>query len=180
MSEMTVTVRDQLLKKLEALINITTLPGLYLANYFSSLRNQVDKEIAFKQIKLPIYHEKRVRLEKIWTETIARIDSFEKECVKQKPNLAANRDRVNALEAIILNDKEAVDWNDVKLALETEENSVLRNLFGNKTIVYLKVDFLDETAPQLIDGKLVIVNGEFISLKEIDSRYIFIEENIYL
>jgi hypothetical protein len=56
---------------LDKLKRITELPDLYLADYFDTLRNRVDKECATKQLKLKNDHAKKKELEELWQRMIA-------------------------------------------------------------------------------------------------------------
>ena len=60
--------KNQVLKEIEELKQNLEFPNLYLANYFFELRNEVDKEILSKQIKLEDDDENKQKLNEIWKE----------------------------------------------------------------------------------------------------------------
>jgi hypothetical protein len=51
MLEATGITREKLFEKIEKLKEIVELPNIYLENYFSELRNDVDKEFWSKKIQ---------------------------------------------------------------------------------------------------------------------------------
>ena len=158
--------REKLLKDLDELKQIATIPNLYLANYFIRLRNDVDKEIAPKQLILKNNEQKKNELNELWQIFIAKIDSFEKNCTRKRFNLEANIKRLNAIETM-LKSKEA--FNNLKEAEEeicNEEINLMKNVFQNKTI------FLTKTNDKIMitNIKLVLLNDEFISKKSVNER----------
>ena len=50
--------KEELLKQIKDLKQINELPELFIANYFSDLRNKADKEILSKQLNLKAEDEK--------------------------------------------------------------------------------------------------------------------------
>ena len=47
-----IKTREQIVEELNRLTSVVELPCFFLANYFSNMRNDVDKAIVFKQIEL--------------------------------------------------------------------------------------------------------------------------------
>ena len=155
---MSETTTEELLNDLEALQVIAEMPGLFLANYFINLRNQVDKEIVSKQIKLNNNFDKLAKLNELWEKMISKIDLFEKNCPRKRFNLEAHKQSINAIR-LKLKEQAHVNLSDVKEAINNEEQSLLRTLFQNKTIFFIR----GETERELSNGQLVISNDVFIS-----------------
>ena len=159
---MTDITRDQLLKDLDDLKAKADVPALFLANYFSNLRSEVDKEIVTRQNFMQTDKQKK-NLNVIWHQIIARIDLFEKECVRHKLDLDANKQRIVAIKAL-LNDNGHTDLKAVKDTIDNEELSIMGALFQNKTIF-----FIDENLKKKLKyTRLVIVNDEYIGMKSIE------------
>ncbi len=92
---MTVEIsKEKLLNDLENLNKIIEHPGLYLDDYFGSLRNKVDKECATKLIKLQNDQEKKKELDELWQRMISKIDSFENNCLRKDYDLGENKIRI--------------------------------------------------------------------------------------
>lgn len=158
-------------KDLEELKNVAELPNLYLADYFNEVRNDMDKEIVSKQMKLHDDDKKVKQLNELWQKMIAEIDQFEKQCIKNKIDLNTNIQRINSIGEMLSNNKEQVDLEQIKETIEKEEISLMQTLFQNKTIYFFNVkDFLEESKRELIDGKLVILNDEAIRKKALKNR----------
>ena len=160
-----------MLKDLEELKNIAELTNLYLADYFNEVRNDMDKEIVSKQIKLHDDDKKVKQLNELWQKMIAETDQFEKQCIKNKIDLNTNIQRINSIEEMLSNNKEPVDLEQIKETIEKEEISLMQTLFQNKTIYFFNVkDFLEESKRELIDGKLVLLNDETIRKKALKRK----------
>ncbi len=155
--------KEKLLKDLNELKEIAELPTLYLSNYFSDLKSDVDKHFAPKQLELENDYEKKKELEELWQKMIATIDEFEGKVIKKIYNLESNKNRLTKIETM-LNIKDNIDLNETDQIIQEEEINLLSFLFQNRTIVFFQNN-------QLKEGKLILVNDEFISKKE---RYKFI------
>ena len=186
---MTQIKREQLMKHLEKLNDACELPGLYLTNYFVILRNDVDKEIVSKQINLQDKDQKKhKKLNELWQEIIIRINSLESQCINCAMNLSENKQKINSIESQLLNNVESIDLSKLKDIIENEEINLMQNLFQNKTIVFYnikdlknsetdgaefketEIENLIEPERELIDGKLIILNGETFRLKAFENR----------
>jgi flagellar biosynthesis/type III secretory pathway chaperone len=167
------TTREILLNDLKKLNEIAQLPGLYLAYYFDVLRNKVDKECALKQLELQNDKEKKNKLDELWQTIINKIDSFQKNCIRNIYDLDVNKIRINEIENK-LNNEENIDFEKARDEIENEEINLLQNLFQNKTILFRKHSNHDKQVVQsekkLIDGQLIVLDDEFINLKSIDER----------
>ena len=87
--------KDQLLKQLADLKQIVESPKFYLANYFSDLRNNVDKQIVLNQAKNDANQEK---LQKLWEQMIEKIDLFEKQYINNRlVNIVAIKQKLNLI-----------------------------------------------------------------------------------
>ena len=98
--------RNDLFKELEDLKRIADLPALYLANFFIDLRNDVDKEVVSKQTILNDDKENKTKLNELWQQMIAKINSFEKQCIVSKLNLKSNKQAINLIEEMLNNNNE--------------------------------------------------------------------------
>ena len=189
--------KEKLLNMLDKLKRITELPDLYLADYFDTLRYRVDKECATKQLGLKKDHAKKKELEELWQKMVAKIDSFEKNCIRKVYNLNEKKIRINEIEKKLNNEK-LIDLKTARYEIEKEENYLLQKLFQNKSIFFLKHsnddndDFIDDyydndeenfghnfnvgyddeddekSEKKIIDGHLIVFENEFISQKSID------------
>jgi hypothetical protein len=58
--------KEKLLNDLNKIKDLVELPSLYLSNYFSELKNDVDKDFASKQLKLQNDDCKKKNLNALW------------------------------------------------------------------------------------------------------------------
>ena len=93
--------RKQLLKDLEELKDIIEFSRLYLANYFSELRNEVDKE--FISILMHHHGDEQIKtnLNQSWKKMIEHINSFEEQCINTRVDLTENEERINSIETVL-------------------------------------------------------------------------------
>lgn len=141
---------------LEQLKLLITLPRLYIANYFSDLRAEVD--LAF--VKQNLIEQNITN----WTEIIAAISQFEIECLKQQPNNQLDEDlakiatkKIELLEHKLANS----DPLDEKYDLVLNEQSFMieRIVFKNKTLIFIEKPCL----------KLLIINNEYLARGSIEN-----------
>ena len=149
--------KEKLLNDSNNIKDIIDFPSLYLENYFIELRNDIDKEFALKQLELQNDEEKKKDLNELWQKMIEKTDSFEKSCIKSSYDLEKHKTRINKIETI-LNNQETINLKKAEEEIKTEEINLLKILFQNKTILFLK------------NQKLVILNDEFISKTSFQNR----------
>ena len=149
--------KEKLLNDSNKIKDIIDFPSLYLENYFIELRNDIDKEFALKQLELQNDEEKKKDLNELWQKIIEKTDSFEKSCIKSSYDLEKHKTRINKIETI-LNNQETINLKKAEEEIKTEEINLLKILFQNKTILFLK------------NQKLVILNDEFISKTSFQKR----------
>ena len=149
--------KEKLLNDSNNIKDIIDFPSLYLENYFIELRNDIDKEFALKQLELQNDEEKKKDLNELWQKIIEKTDSFEKSCIKSSYDLEKHKTRINKIETI-LNNQETINLKKAEEEIKTEEINLLKILFQNKTILFLK------------NQKLVILNDEFISKTSFQKR----------
>ena len=149
--------KEKLLNDSNNIKDIIDFPSLYLENYFIELRNDIDKEFALKQLELQNDEEKKKDLNELWQKIIEKTDSFEKSCIKSSYDLEKHKTRINKIETI-LNNQETINLKKAEEEIKTEEINLLKILFQNKTILFLK------------NQKLVILNDEFISNTSFQKR----------
>ena len=163
-------IKEELIKDFEELKNNAELPALFLTNYFLEIRKEIDNEIATKQMNLKEgddMEENKQKLNEIWKDLIAKIDSFESQFNKSTFDLKENKERINSIEAILKEDSND-NLNKAKEAIESEEIDLMKLLFQNKTIVFFNVIHL--SLSNLIDYKLIVLNDEFISFIQFKQR----------
>ena len=166
---MTNKEKEELFKNLNELQSILESPTLYLANYFSELRSQVDTEIVSKLVNLKKEDKEDTNLVETWQKMITKINSFEKECIKKRYQLKTFEEAINSIESI-LNDMRSYNFDEIKELIQYEEHRLLERLFQSKTIVFLSIEDLFETSKfKWTDCKthklLIVLDNEFISLK---------------
>ena len=129
--------------KFEQLKLLITLPRLYIANYFSDLRAEVD--LAFVKQKLIEQNIKN------WTEIIAAISQFEIECLKQQPNNQLNEH----LTQIATKQIELMEH----LVLNEQLFKIEKIVFKNKTLIFLEKPCL----------KLLVIKNEYLARGSIEN-----------
>jgi len=143
--------KEKLLNDLNKIKDLVELPSLYLSNYFSELKNDVDKDFASKQLKLQNDDCKKKNLNALWQEMIEKIESFEKNCIETSYDLETHKTRINEIETMLTN-AELINLDEIEEMIENEEINLLEILFKKKTILFSKNKEL-----------LIILNDEFIS-----------------
>ena len=128
--------KEELLKQIKDLKQINELPELFIANYFSDLRNKADKEILSKQLNLKAEDEKFKELNEKWKELISKIDSNEHHYINNK--FETNIETIKTIETIetMLNNQQNINMQEIKDAIDNEEYHLLKKLFQNKTIIF--------------------------------------------
>jgi len=138
---------EKMLKKIEELIRIAELPGLYIADYFIDLRNEVDLFVVPNQLINLENEKKKDEWNEIWRKIISKINALETKCIKKRLNLTANKERIVDIKMFLNSQKNSSFY--LKDIIEEEEISLFKVLFSNLTIKFL-------------EGKLIIVNDESI------------------
>lgn len=163
--------KKQLLKDLNELKDITELPSLYLTDYFSGLRNEVDKIIVSKQMSLQDEDEKKNELNHIWQLMTAIINTFEIECINSRFDLSSNITRINLIEAILSDSIETTKLLEIEEMIENEDIKLMQNLFQNKSIAFINVrNFLEESKIGILYAKLIVLHDESIRPKALKIR----------
>ena len=133
------------MEKLDELKQMLELPNLYLANYFSELRNKVDQTILEKQLLFSDDKEKQNKLNEIWRQLIQRIDTFEEQSTinsdENKINVQTEAaiKRIHSIETILSNSDPNIDLlNKIEKEIQIIQVEILRKLFQNKTIALVK------------------------------------------
>jgi len=169
--------KDEMLNDISQLREIIEEPRIFLNNYFSELRNKVDTEIATKKFNEQNDNEKMNQLNELRQEMILKINSFEKNCIENQSN--DMEPIANTLKSIEFDLSQELHFNEIKKKIKHEELNVFRSLFQNKTIIFLLADYYKHK--ELINGKLIIINDEYIDHKELKLRYKILKklEKIY-
>jgi len=134
---------------------IVDSPSAFLSKYFNDLRNEVNVLFALKSNKEGAIgacghgSDKKQHVNRVWLEMASRIDSLEKECLKN----------MNLKKAELLNETVvgalALARSSGYLECQESLEKIRKIIFVNKTIVFLKYysDFLNTEAK----SKLVII-----------------------
>ena len=169
---------DKLLKSLTKLKQTAEYPSLYLTNYFIELRNDVEKEIAAKQTESTDDEEKKNELHELCQKMVEKIDLFEKNCIRETYDLEAYKLSISNLETMLATCKKTIDLNAVAEEIYKNKMDLLRNIFQNRTIMFLKEKDEHENEREqvcqlknkLIEAKLFLLSDEFFSKKLIQKR----------
>lgn len=171
---------QQIKKDLEYLNQIIQSPNLILNNYFIEIKADVDY---FFNSSNFINDPNKIELDKQWTETINKIELFEKIKFNQMSNKLKNdlkllsQDKINYIQAQIdkYDDFSNKDENmrKIKSLIESEENIVFKRLFSNKTIIFMQnINYGTEKKTFLME-----INDEYLSKKNISNH---LNESIHL
>jgi len=162
MLEATGITREKLFEKIEKLKEIVELPNIYLENYFSELRNDVDKEFWSKKIEIHNDENKQKELDRFWEISISKIDSFEQSCIQSSYNSMKTKTIINEIETM-LNNQETINLNECDEKIENEKTNFIKELFQNKQILFVN---LKDKKNKL----LVLLNDEFISKESLEEK----------
>ena len=140
---------QQIKKDLEYLNQIIQSPNLILANYFIEIKADVDY---FFNSSNFINDRNKIELDKQWTETINKIELFEKIKFNQMSNKLKNdlkllsQDKINYIQAQIdkYDDCSNKDENmrKIKSLIESEENIVFKRLFSFGSISFGNIELV--------------------------------------
>ena len=181
-------LKEKISRLIEKLKMLVELPRLYLSNYFSDIRTEID--LAFFEKELGIFDaENRVKLRRNWQEMIDSVNSFEEECLigrsikKFKEISFGSKPIVDCMEEKY--DSALKTKNDYELKLledlaYDEMCKIEKKLFQNKTIFFLNrtksnnsklfLDYLNIYTKLDIKtsvGKLLIISNYYFGEKEI-------------
>ncbi len=166
--------------KIQKLNEICQVPQLFLTNYFSELKRDVDIQFVAKN---------QPNNTELWRQIINKIESFEKECMK---NISLDKEALtksfNQIESII--ERSQPNLENINELIRNVETNIIKCLLRNKTIVFIDAFKQDEKEEQQqqeqeekmsvtedksenkkpIDKRLVIINDEFIHPEQIKER----------
>ncbi len=138
-------VQENVFRIFEKLKMLVQLPRLYLSNYFSDIRTEIDLAFFEKELGI-IDNENKLKLRHNWQEMINKVNSFEEECLIERS--------IKKFKEISCDSKPIVDSLEEKYdsALKTNNEYELKHLeelaydemykietrlFQNRTIVFL-------------------------------------------
>ncbi len=163
------TAFNALKNDIETLKQTFEHPILFLANYFSSLTNEINMEINSRQMNAQLNEIKLKMIEKIRDferECIRNNEKFEDEEEEDKEVVSIESELMTYLNSLEINDQ--IDLNEklawFKSAVQIQENKTLMQIFQKKTIVFIQ-DY--DNKNELLNGKLLIINDEFINPKAV-------------
>ncbi len=140
---------------------------LFFRKYFNSLRSQINKELTQKLTSQQLA-EKKKDLNKVWNQLNEKIDYFEGyylNTILTDKFINELTAKLNSIETLL----KSHDYCLIDSLILNEKEKIERNLFQNKTIVFLVVkDYLNGSYRDLIDGKLLILNDVFISPRDFE------------
>jgi hypothetical protein len=140
---------------------------LFFRKYFNSLRSQINTELTQKLLSQQLA-EKKKDLNKLWNQLNEKIDYFESYYLNTKLTDKFINDlttKLNSIETLL----KSREYCLIDSLILNEKEKIERNLFQNKTIVFLVVkDYLNGSYRDLIDGKLLILNDVFISPRDFE------------
>ncbi len=140
---------------------------LFFRKYFNSLRSQINKELTQKLTSQQLA-EKKKDLNKLWNQLNEKIDYFEGyylNTILTDKFINELTAKLNSIETLL----KSHDYCLIDSLILNEKEKIERNLFQNKTIVFLVVkDYLNGSYRDLIDGKLLILNDVFISPRDFE------------
>ena len=157
-------------KKLDSILNdlekLLASPSLYLSEYFSNLRSDVDI-----QCELCIHENELNRNEviKLQTRLISEINKFETTCTFTISDelIKQMRSSIEGINLDLSHDS-LLSNNKIAEIIETSERIielVQKELFNNKSIIYQK----DGINLELNTGILIFVDEQFISQRAFDN-----------
>lgn len=162
---------NKLKSKINELKKLCQSKELYLRKYFNSMRNELDKEFTSKLLSEPIADRKQ-ELIKEWNQMSDKIDEQENNYHKHQLSEKIIKDILDELDSIEAQIKHS-DHELIERLIENTEDKIQKNFFQNKTVMFIDMkDYLSKAYRDFIDGKLLILNDDFINSKDFQKRYI--------
>lgn len=162
-----IDINSNLREEYERLKSMFQCPRLFLSNYFTDLKAEIDSAYALKESELIT---DKTLLNKNWIETIKRVEAFEAECFKAKKKNEFNKEFQQAvLQTIAQIEDDLTKGQDL---IAECISKIEKELFMNKTITFLdesktELDIFDELDLDASVGKLLIVNNQYFSSNEL-------------
>jgi hypothetical protein len=168
-----VFVKMEVKDKLAYLKSIFELPRLFLTEFFSDLKSQVDISFATKELK-----EKdanlRSEIKQNWLEIINKIEAFEKECFKaHKSNVFDEAIKKEITEAILFIENNLDSQKNSVVIIEDLTYKLEKTLFLNRTIAFITRSdeferFFKKLNKRTTVGKLIYIKNAYFSKKVIN------------
>jgi hypothetical protein len=174
---------NEISQKIENLKFMFECKRLFLANYFSELRNHVDLA-HYTKIESQQDENLKKKITENWLSMIAFIDSFEKECLKKSPNNRYSESLTTKLNQTIqyiqvemsnlsLEDENLFDKKTDEIDDLTYEGvfEMEKILFEKKTLFWFdNHDILkDYMNPETMFGKLIFIRNEHFGARGVQS-----------
>ena len=132
---------DELKESLEKLKLLFKTPRLFLANYFTDLKTEIDEYFVQKLIDSKNKDDINIQ----WVEIIKRIELFENDCYKSMPTNNFNKEFTNEInqtisqiESKIENLNEPYSCEKLENSIEKLEYKIKKKLFRNCTFIFFK------------------------------------------
>lgn len=164
-----VFVKMEVKDKLAYLKSIFELPRLFLTEFFSDLKSQVDISFATKELK-----EKdanlRSEIKQNWLEIINKIEAFEKECFKAHKSNVFDKE---ITEAILFIENNLDSQKNSVVIIEDLTYKLEKTLFLNRTIAFITRSdeferFFKKLNKRTTVGKLIYIKNAYFSKKVIN------------
>ncbi len=150
-------------KELENFKFFLEFPKNYVSEYFRGLKNEVDLSLIVIESNQLNDQDQNKKMKELWLQIIAKIDSFEQECLKKCESLKNEptmTEMSSKLKACHLNNEQ----------LEIEKNQLEVYLFSNKTQIFLNNSNCDNSLLRPNgEPKLLFLMDEFLSKEDIES-----------
>lgn len=145
---------NELKEEIETLKLFINHPEDYLWDYFNSIKNEIDIEVAEQEI-LNSLNETDSTLTHNWLKMLTKIDEFQKECLNSLPNNLKSKSKIKHLLNIKIIENQLDNTRDsieiynqedrnglfkrlkqIKEVILEERSKMEQCLFNNKTIIY--------------------------------------------
>jgi hypothetical protein len=163
-------------KDLDHLKWLVEVPKLFLNDYFSELRREVD--LAFVK-KISLHEEFKNDLSNTWKEIIAKCDSLEQECLRKLT--LSSLDEIKELIALI-EQKQLNNNNDHDHNMESINDLILKGVHKFEALVFLnKTIFFKENLNYYVSrttaGRLEVIPDNYLGreyMQSVKTQYVFL------
>lgn len=188
---------NRLNKDLDALKSLFQLPRLYLSDFFTDLKRDID--LAVMQHGLNINRdntEQHNTLSKVWVSMVDRVCQFENECYQKcrlnKFNPNVNKElseTITLIETKLQNLTTKEDAKEINELIYDNVYQLEKIIFINKTITFVDkkicklCELFNEMDVKITFGKLLIVNNQYFGKRGLNfltklvtlSKFFFVE-----
>lgn len=166
----------QLVQDLDDLRTLFQLPLLYLSNFFTDLKRDIDLAAMKHSLNIsPENTEQQMSLNKTWVSLVDKVNEFETNCYQagrvNKLSSALGhqvQDLIDLIETRIKNLKSKEDVNEINELIYEKLYELEKIVFMNKTITFVEKseclisELFSEMEVKVSFGKLIIVTNEYL------------------